>query len=127
MTGKQYDRYVSFFRKNPRLIPGLKIVNHILTSTGFVVYPAILLYLIYKKSRKFMSYLLVPAVAYPLSLIFADIAEIRDRQLSGILTLLVSLYTFSVRVLPFLCLRWGRHRSAPCLLSPDSRWKGNES
>lgn len=70
---------------------------------------------------------LVPAVAYPLSLIFADIAEIRDRQISGILTLLVSLYTFSVRVLPFLCLRWGRHRSAPCLLSPDSRWKGNES
>ena len=33
-------------------------------STGFVVYPAILLYLIYKKSRKFMSYLLVPAVAF---------------------------------------------------------------
>ena len=70
MTGKQYDHYVSFFRKNPRLIPGVKIVNHILTSTGFVVYPAILLYLIYKKSRKFMSYLLVPAVAFCLVSLF---------------------------------------------------------
>jgi len=43
---------------------------------------------------------LVPAAAYPLSLLFADIAELRDRQVSGILTLLVSLYALSVLVLP---------------------------
>ena len=70
MTGQQYDRYVSFFRKNPGWISGIKMVNHILTLTGFIVYPAIILSLLYKKSRKLKTYLLLPAVAFILVSVF---------------------------------------------------------
>lgn len=70
MTGQQYDRYVSFFRKKPGWITCIKTVNHILTLTGFIVYPAIILYLLYKKSRKLKAYLLVPAVAFGLVSVF---------------------------------------------------------
>ena len=70
MTGQQYDRYVSFFRKNPGWISGIKMVNHILTLTGFIIYPAVILSLLYKKSRKLKTYLLLPAVAFILVSIF---------------------------------------------------------
>ena len=51
MTGQQYDRYVSIFKKKPGWISGIKILNHILTLTGFIVYPAIILSLLYKKAE----------------------------------------------------------------------------
>lgn len=70
MTGQQYDRYVSFFRKKPRRISTVKTVNHILTLTGFIVYPAIIVYLLYKKCRKIKAYLLVPAAAFGLVSVF---------------------------------------------------------
>ena len=70
MTGQQYDRYVSFFRRKPPWITVIKTVNHILTLTGFIVYPAILIYLFYKKSRKLKAYLLIPAVAFSLVSVF---------------------------------------------------------
>ena len=70
MTGQQYDRYVSFFRKNQGWISGIKILNHILTLTGFIIYPAIILSLLYKKSRKLKTYLLLPAVFFVLVSIF---------------------------------------------------------
>ena len=72
MTGQQYDRYVSFFRKKPGWISVVKTVNHILTLTGFIVYPAMILYLLCKKSRKLKAYLLVPAAAFVLVSVFRN-------------------------------------------------------
>lgn len=70
MTGQQYDRYVSIFRKKPGWISGVKAVNHILTLTGFIVYPAIIFYLLGKKSRKLKAYLMVPALVFGLVSVF---------------------------------------------------------
>ena len=70
MTGKQYEQYIDFFRKHPDLVPGIKMVNHILTLTGFIVYPAILVCLLRKRNRRFLAYLLIPATAFGLVSLF---------------------------------------------------------
>lgn len=71
-------------------------------NTVYMIYLIASLWMICLSGMTYWHYgmVLVPAVAYPLSLIFADIAGIKDRQISGIVTLLVSLYALSVLVLP---------------------------
>ncbi|MBR5047317.1 MAG: phosphatase PAP2 family protein, partial [Eubacterium sp.] len=66
MTGQDYDRYVSFFRKNPGWVDRIQFLNRLLTLTGYIVYPVILIYLFYKKNRKIITYLLIPAMAFGL-------------------------------------------------------------
>ena len=44
--------------------------------------------------------ILIPAVVYPLSLVFSDIEKIKDRQTSKTIEVLVALYTLTVIIAP---------------------------
>ncbi len=75
MTGKQYDRLVERFRKKPELVPYIQRLNNMLTLTGFLVYPLILIHLIRKKDRRIIPFLLIPAAAFGLVSLFRRKAD----------------------------------------------------
>ncbi len=70
MTGKKYDAYVRPFRNRPERVRKLKLLDTLLTASGYIIYPLILIFLIIKKDRRLKSFLLIPAVGFALVSLF---------------------------------------------------------
>ncbi len=70
MTAEKYEKYIEIYKKNPQWIPRLKNVNQILTLTGYILYPLILVFLFWNKDQRLLCYIIIPGIAFFLVSIF---------------------------------------------------------
>ena len=70
---QSYEQYVRWIRKNPAVLPYLILLNRLLTIIGYLVYPAILLYLALLHDDRLLTYLLIPAICFILVSVFRKI------------------------------------------------------
>lgn len=64
MKKETYIKMTQPFRENPQMAKGLHIINRICTGLMYVLYPVLLIYLLWKKEDEFWQTLLVPAVSF---------------------------------------------------------------
>ena len=70
MKQEFYDRLAAPFEASERKKNCLLRVNHILTDVVYLIYPALLLYLVVCRDSRFWRVLLVPAVTFVLVSLF---------------------------------------------------------
>ncbi|MBO4687453.1 MAG: hypothetical protein J5636_02985 [Clostridiales bacterium] len=103
----QWNSFFVFFNSTVYLIAFFSAVFHVkskdkLLNISYVVYLVLTITLMVMSGMSYGHYgmILVPAVVYPLSLVFADIEAIKEPGTSKTIMLLISLYLLTVVISP---------------------------
>lgn len=64
MNTEQYEKITQPLKNHPKCITLLKVMNRLLTISGFVMYPCLIIWLFLRSDKRIFSFILIPAVSF---------------------------------------------------------------